>query len=87
MHTQEFLQVEPAMTTKSSCSWLKLVILALITKYNFRPMSTNSDDYRPRSLAKQGDNALGSVRQSVCLFVCLSVCLSVCTLAECSKKQ
>ena len=28
------------------------------------------------STAKQGDNALGSVRLFVCLFVCVSVCLS-----------
>ena len=26
------------------------------------------------ALAKQGDNALGSVRQSICFFVCLFVC-------------
>ncbi len=30
------------------------------------------------ALAKQGDNALGSVRPSVCLYVRLSVCLYVC---------
>ena len=38
--------------------------------------------YRPHSLAKQGDNVLGSVRPSVCRSVCPSV-----GFAECSKEQ
>ena len=43
--------------------------------------------YRPRSLAKQGDNALGSVRLSVRPSVCPSVCLSVCALTQKRAKK
>ncbi len=35
------------------------------------------------ALAKQGDNALGSIRLSVYLFVCLSVCPSSPALTVC----
>ena len=36
--------------------------------------------YRPRSIAKQGDNVLGSIHLSVRLWICVSlpVCLCVC---------
>ncbi len=35
----------------------------------FKMYKSTMDFYRQRSLAKQGDNALGSVRPSVCPFV------------------
>ena len=35
--------------------------------------------YRPRSLAKRGDNAFGRVRLSVCQSICLSIYPSICT--------
>ncbi len=42
-----------------------------------------TDFYQPHSLAKQGDNALGSVRPSVCLSVRLFVCVLV--LSKCKR--
>ncbi len=35
------------------------------------PVTKDTSIYRPRSLAKQGDNALGCVRASICLSLCV----------------
>ncbi len=36
--------------------------------------------YRPHNIAKQGDNALGSILLSVCLSICLCFCFFACLL-------
>ena len=48
------------------CQYTFSIFGQLVKKATFKFLST----------AKQGDNALGSVRPCVCLFVCLCVCLS-----------
>ena len=49
----------------------RVIIVTILQKKNFKIYIIYEVDYRPHSLVKHGDNAIGSICPSVCVFVCL----------------
>ncbi len=75
-HQKNYAKNSVLLFTRTVYSDMPGTTINVWVKFHW-PLSLCNYFYRPRSLAKQGDNALGSVRPSVCPSVCPSVRPSV----------